>query len=180
MNEDEEEKEVDLFVPGSSYIKLLSLTPDSVLGAFEEFATSLVKQEMTNMPRGVYQSALRGGATRTDQGKTVAGIPNFLLKMYERNKQPGMTPGLAAGMLLCYDLPVHMGRDGKPINRFLASRGRNFQQILVALIHEVNIQPSEWHRSILLPQSWLGFMSRTYGAVLQVILREDKQSLRCS
>uniref|UniRef100_A0A669Q9U2 Focadhesin n=1 Tax=Phasianus colchicus TaxID=9054 RepID=A0A669Q9U2_PHACC len=167
MNEDEEEREVDLFVPGSSYIKLLSLTPDSVLGAFEEFATSLVKQEMTNMPRGVYHSALRGGATRTDQGKTVAGVPNFLLKMYERNKQPGMTPGLAAGMLLCYDLPVHMGRDGKPINRFLASRGRNFQQMLVALIHEVNIQPSEWHRSILLPQSWLGFMSRTYSAVLQ-------------
>lgn len=33
MNEDEEEeKEVDLFVPGSSYIKLLSLTPASVLG----------------------------------------------------------------------------------------------------------------------------------------------------
>ncbi|NXG81666.1 FOCAD protein, partial [Stercorarius parasiticus] len=167
MNEDEEDKEVDLFVPGSSYIKLLSLTPPSVLGAFEEFAASLVKQEMTNMPRGVYHSALRGGTTRSDQGKTVAGVPNFLLKMYERNKQPGMTPGLAAGMLLCYDLPVHIGKDGKPINRFLASRGRNFQQTLVALIHEVNIQPSEWHRSILLPQSWLGFMSRTYSAVLQ-------------
>nr|XP_009675312.1 PREDICTED: focadhesin [Struthio camelus australis] len=167
MNEEEEEKEVDLSVPGSSYIKLLSLTPASVLGAFEEFAASLVKQEMTNMPRGVYHSALRGGTTRSDQGKTVAGIPNFLLKMYERNKQPGMTPGLAAGMLLCYDLPVHIGKDGKPINRFLASRGRNFQQMLVALIHEVNIQPSEWHRSILLPQSWLGFMSRTYSAVLQ-------------
>ncbi|NXW86820.1 FOCAD protein, partial [Alopecoenas beccarii] len=167
MNEDEEEKEADHFVPGSSYIKLLSLTPAYVLGAFEEFATSLVKQEMTNMPRGVYHSALRGGTTRSDHGKTVAGVPNFLLKMYERNKQPGMTPGLAAGMLLCYDLPVHMGKDGKPIHRFLTSRGRNFQQMLVALIHEVNIQPSEWHRSILLPQSWLGFMSRTYNAVLQ-------------
>ncbi|XP_061874504.1 focadhesin [Colius striatus] len=167
MNEDEEEKEMDLFVPGSSYIKLLSLTPPSILGAFEEFATSLVKQEMTNMPRGVYHSALRGGTVRSNHGKTVAGVPNFLLKMYEGNKQPGMTPGLAAGMLLCYDLPVHMGKDGKPINRFLASRGRNFQQMLVALIHEVNIQPSEWHRSILLPQSWLGFMNRTYSAVLQ-------------
>ncbi|KAM8793170.1 focadhesin [Eudromia elegans] len=163
----EEEKEVDLSVPGSSYIKLLSMTPVSVLGAFEEFAASLVKQEMTNMPRGVYHSALRGAATRTDHGKTVASVPNFLLKMYERNKQPGLTPGLAAGMLLCYDLPVHMGKDGKPINRFLASRGRNFQQMLVALIHEVNIQPSEWHRSIFLPQSWLGFMNRTYSAVLQ-------------
>lgn len=33
MNEDEEEeKEADLFVPGSSYIKVLSLTPASVLG----------------------------------------------------------------------------------------------------------------------------------------------------
>ncbi|NXY62047.1 FOCAD protein, partial [Callaeas wilsoni] len=167
MNEDEEDQEANLSVPGSSYIKLLSLTPAAVLGAFEEFATSLVKQEMTNMPRAVYHSALRGGTTRSDQGKTVAGVPNFLLKMYERNKQPGMTPGLAAGMLLCFDLPVHMGKDGKPINRFLASRGRSFQQMLVALIHEVNIQPSEWHHSILLPQSWLGFMSRTYSAVLQ-------------
>ncbi|XP_074788396.1 focadhesin isoform X2 [Athene noctua] len=166
-DEGEEKTAADLFVPGSSYIKLLSLTPVSVLGAFEEFATSLVKQEMTNMPRGVYHSALRGGTVRSDQGKTIAGVPSFLLKMYERNKQPGMTPGLAAGMLLCYDLPVHLGKDGKPINRFLASRGRNFQQMLVVLIHEVNIQPSEWHRSILLPQSWLGFMSRTYSAILQ-------------
>lgn len=33
LNEDEdEEKEEDIFVPGSSYIKLLSLTPASVLG----------------------------------------------------------------------------------------------------------------------------------------------------
>uniref|UniRef100_A0A8C4XNL7 Focadhesin n=1 Tax=Falco tinnunculus TaxID=100819 RepID=A0A8C4XNL7_FALTI len=168
MNEDEEEEEAtDLSVPGFSYIKLLSLTPASVLGAFEEFTASLVKQEMTNMPRGVYHSALRGGAIRSDQGKTMAGVPNFLLKMYEKNKQPGMTPGLAAGMLLCYDLPVHVGKDGKPINRFLVSRGRNFQQMLVALLHEVNIQPSEWHRSVLLPQSWLGFMNRAYSAVLQ-------------
>uniref|UniRef100_A0A8C3SMM6 Focadhesin n=1 Tax=Chelydra serpentina TaxID=8475 RepID=A0A8C3SMM6_CHESE len=133
---EEEEKEVDLSVPGSSYIKLLSLTLPSVLPAFEEFVASLVKREMANMPRGVYHSALRGGATRSDQGKTVAGVPNFMLKMYERNKQPGLKPGLAAGMLLCYDLPIHMGKDGKPISRFLASRGRNFQQMLIALIHE--------------------------------------------
>uniref|UniRef100_A0A8D2N409 Focadhesin n=1 Tax=Zonotrichia albicollis TaxID=44394 RepID=A0A8D2N409_ZONAL len=151
----------------ASHIPFLSHHCIPLHPAFEEFATSLVKQEMTNMPRAVYHSALRGGTTRSDQGKTVAGVPNFLLKMYERNKQPGMTPGLAAGMLLCFDLPVHMGKDGKPINRFLASRGRNFQQMLVALIHEVNIQPSEWHHSILLPQTWLGFMSRTYSAVLQ-------------
>ncbi|KAJ1218515.1 hypothetical protein NDU88_006093 [Pleurodeles waltl] len=165
--EEEEEKEVDLSVPGASYIKLMKLTPTLVLPAFAKFVTSLVQQEMASMPRGVYHSALRGGALRSDQGKTIAGIPNFMLKMYEKNKQPGLKPGLAAGMLLCYDLPIQTDKDGRPINRFLASRGRSYQQMLTALIHEVNIQPSEWHRSILLPQSWLGFMGRTYHALLQ-------------
>ena len=40
------------------------------LSALEEFFTSLVKQEMVNMPRGVYHSALKGGA-RLDQGAGV-------------------------------------------------------------------------------------------------------------
>lgn len=165
--EEEEEKEVDLSVPGASYIKLMQLTPTPVLPDFAKFVTSLVQQEMASMPRGVYHSALRGGALRSDQGKTIAGVPNFMLKMYEKNKQPGLKPGLAAGMLLSYDLPIQSDKDGRPINRFLASRGRSYQQMLTALIHEVNIQPSEWHRSILLPQSWLGFMGRTYHALLQ-------------
>lgn len=162
-----EEEEKDLSIPGSSYVKLMALTPASVLPAFEVFLTSLVKQEMSQMPRGVYFSALKGGNLRSDQGKTVAGIPSFMLKTYEKNKQPGLKPGLAAGLLLCYELPVQTDRDGKPIDRFLISRSRSYQQTLTALIHEVNIQPSEWHRALLLPQAWRGFMSRAFHAVLQ-------------
>ncbi|XP_034470972.1 focadhesin [Hippoglossus hippoglossus] len=165
--EEEEEEEEDLSIPGSSYVKLMALTPVSVLPAFELFLTSLVKQEMGKMPRGVYFSALRGGNLRSDQGKTVAGIPAFMLKSYEKNKQPGLKPGLAAGLLLSYELPVQTDRAGKPIDRFLISRCRSYQQTLTALIHEVNIQPSEWHRSLLLPQAWRGFMSRAFHAVLQ-------------
>ncbi|XP_053199817.1 focadhesin [Scomber japonicus] len=165
--QEKEEEEKDLSVPGSSYVKLLALTPLPVLQAFELFLTSLVKQEMSQMPRGVYFSALRGGNLRSDQGKTVAGIPSFMLKTYEKNKQPGLKPGLAAGLLLCYELPVQTDRDGKPIDRFLVSRSRSYQQNLTALIHEVNIQPSEWHRALLLPQAWRGFMSRAFHAVLQ-------------
>ncbi|XP_066536485.1 focadhesin isoform X2 [Hoplias malabaricus] len=170
-DDDEEEKEnkqdEDLTVPGISYIKLVGLTPRPVLSAMETFLTALVRQEMSQMPRGVYHSALRGGNLHSDQGKTLAGIPAFMLKTYEKNKQPGLKPGLAAGLLLCYDLPIQIDRDGRPINRFMVSRGRSFQQTLTSLIHEVNIQPSEWHRSLLLPQAWRGFMSRAYHAVLQ-------------
>uniref|UniRef100_A0A3Q3R8V0 Uncharacterized protein n=1 Tax=Monopterus albus TaxID=43700 RepID=A0A3Q3R8V0_MONAL len=167
QGEEEEEEEKDLSIPGSSYMKLMALTPISVLPSFELFLKSLVKQEMSQMPRGVYFSALRGANLRSDQGKTVAGIPSFMLKAYEKNKQPGLKPGLAVGLLLSYELPVQTDRDGKPIDRFLISRSRSYQQTLTALIHEVNIQPSEWHRALLLPQAWRGFMSRAFHAVLQ-------------
>ncbi|KAF7653336.1 hypothetical protein LDENG_00084210, partial [Lucifuga dentata] len=167
QRKEEEEDEKDLSIPSSSYLKLLSLTPLSILPDYEIFLTSLVKQEMGQMPRGVYFSALRGGALRSDQGKTVAGILSFMLKTYEKNKQPGLKPGLAAGLLLCYELPVQTDRNGRAISRFLLSRSRSFQQMLTALIHEVNIQPSEWHRALLLPQAWRGFMSRAFHAVLQ-------------
>uniref|UniRef100_A0A3B5KX03 Uncharacterized protein n=1 Tax=Xiphophorus couchianus TaxID=32473 RepID=A0A3B5KX03_9TELE len=163
----EEEEEKDLSIPGQSYMKLLALTSNSALPAFETFLTSLVKHEMSQMPRGVYFSALRGGGLRSDQGKTVAGIPAFMLKTYEKNKQPGLKPGLAAGLLLCYELPVQTDRSGKPIDRFLVTRSRSFQQTLTALIHEVNIQLSEWHRALLLPQAWRGFMGRAFSALLQ-------------
>lgn len=52
------------------------------------------------MPRGVYHSALTRGNLRSDQGKTVSGIPSFMLKTYEKNKQPGLKPGLAGTDML--------------------------------------------------------------------------------
>ncbi|CAL9694547.1 unnamed protein product [Knipowitschia caucasica] len=165
--EGKKDEEKDLSVPGSSYVKLVSLTPASVQPGLQTLLTSLVKQEMKEMPRGVYFSALRQGGLRSDQGKTVAGIPSFVLKTYEKNKQPGLKPGLAGGLLLCYELPVQTDRDGKPIERFFTSRSRSYQQTLSTLIHEVNIQPSEWHRALLLPQAWRSFMSRAFQAALQ-------------
>lgn len=176
-DEDDEEKDVDLSVSGSCYLKLLSLTAPLVLPALEEFFTSLVKQEMVNMPRGVYYSALRGG-TCSDQGKTIAGIPNFMLKMYENNKQPGLKPGLAGGMLFCYDVSMYQSKDGKPLNRLMASRGRSFKQTSLALVHEVHIQLSEWHRAIFLPQAWLAYMSRAYHAILQGRIAELELQLK--
>lgn len=176
-DEESDEKEVDLTVPGSCYLKLLSLTAPSVLPALEEFFTSLVKQEMVNMPRGIYHSALRGG-TRSDQGKTVAGIPNFILKMYEKNKQPGLKPGLAGGMLFCYDISMYQSKDGRPLNRLMASRGRSFKQTSLALVHEVHIQLLEWHHAVFIPQAWLAYMTRAYHAILQGRIGELELQLK--
>ena len=37
------------------------------------------------------------------------------------------------------------------------------------MINQVPIQPSEWHRSMQLPQAWTSFMDRCFMAVVQVI-----------
>ncbi|XP_060221806.1 focadhesin isoform X2 [Meriones unguiculatus] len=176
-DEMDEEESVDLSIPGSCYLRLLTITAPSVLPALEEFFTSLVKQEMVNMPRGIYHSALKGGI-RSDQGKTVAGIPNFILKMYETNKQPGLKPGLAGGMLFCYDVAMYQNKDGKPLNRLMASRGRSFKQTTLALVHEVHVQHSEWHHSLFLPQAWLAYMTRAYHAILQGRIAELELQLQ--
>lgn len=51
-----------------------------------------------------------------------------------------------------------------PISLYVTRRS------LLSSLCQVNIQPSEWHRSLLLPQAWRGFMSRAYHAVLQVCM----------
>lgn len=65
-----------------------------LISAFELFLTALVKEEMSQMPRGVHFMAMRGGSLASARGKTVAGIPAFMLKTYEKNKQPGLKSGL--------------------------------------------------------------------------------------
>lgn len=44
---------------------------------------------------------------------------------------------LKGGMLFCYDVAMYQSKDGKPLNRLMASRGRSFKQTSLALVHEV-------------------------------------------
>lgn len=43
------------------------------------------------------------------------------------------------GLLLCYDLPPHTDRQGRPMNRLLVNRSHSYQQTLANLIHEVGL-----------------------------------------
>lgn len=44
-------------------------------------------------------------------------------------------------MLFCYDVATYQSKDGKPLPRLMASRGRSFKQMSLALIHEVGASP---------------------------------------
>ncbi|XP_035663139.1 focadhesin-like [Branchiostoma floridae] len=166
--EEQEEEEEETTIPGSSYTKLMIMVDSiKVLENFEKFLSSLVQHEMSNMPRGVYHSAGKGQAGRGAQNRAVAGIPAFMLRQYERNKQPGMQQGLAAGLLCCYDYPVQVDGSGAPVRRHVVTRGKMYQKMFQTLLNEVPFQHSEWSRLLPLPQAWAAFMDRVYHAVLE-------------
>lgn len=63
-------------------------------------------------------------------------------------------------MLLCYEPPIEVGKDFMPIKRSIATQSRSFEQVLGVLLNEVNIDATEWHRSILVSSAWGAFMER--------------------
>jgi hypothetical protein len=63
--------------------------------AFRELLTSLVRQEVKNLPRGIQHSSMRRQNTLTPVGKAINGIPGLLQTKYEKVKNPGLRPSLA-------------------------------------------------------------------------------------
>ncbi|XP_050400636.1 focadhesin isoform X2 [Patella vulgata] len=154
-------------VPSVCYLNILkSLNPD-ILEDFGVFLSGIIGREVDDLPRGIYHSSTRRQTVVSNQGKAISSIPAFILTQYEKTRQPGLRPSLAAGLLFCYDPSIEVGRDGRPRRHYVISHGKNYQQMFETLLHEVTIQPSEWHRCMLLPQAWTSFVDRLYSAVIE-------------
>nr|KAG5694348.1 hypothetical protein BaRGS_035216 [Batillaria attramentaria] len=134
---------------------------------FEGFLSSMVGKEVDDLPRGIYHSATRRYGTAGSQDKAIASIPAFLATQYEKTKQPGLRPSLAAGLLFCHDPAVEVGRDGRPRKHYLVKHGKQFLDMFKTLLNEIPIQPSEWHRMMLMPQAWASFVERLFHALIE-------------
>lgn len=155
------------YIPGVCYTRLLRSLPDKVLEDFEGFLSSLVGREADGLPRGIYHLATRRQGTSSNQDKAIASIPAFLSTQYEKTKQPGLRPSLAASLLFCYDPPVEVGRDGRPRKHYLIKHGKLFLDTFKTLLNEIPIQPSEWHRTMLMPQAWVSFIDRLFHTLIE-------------
>ncbi|XP_035827605.1 focadhesin [Aplysia californica] len=155
-------------VPGSCYANILkTLSGRSELEGYRAFVHSLVKNEAASLPRGVFFSSLRRQSVAASKGKSIEAIPAFLTQQYDKCKQPGLRPGLAAGLLFCYDPPVEVSRDGRPRKHYVVRHGKTFLHMFSTLLAEVPVQPSEWHRCSLMPQAWSSFMERLFFSLLE-------------
>ncbi|OWF34881.1 focadhesin-like isoform X2 [Mizuhopecten yessoensis] len=169
-NEEEREVSVDeLFpqVPALCYTRLLKTLPKEVLPDYEAFLAAMLAKEVADLPRGIYHSSLWRQSAATNQSKAIGSIPAFITGHYYKTKQPGLRPGLAVSTLFCYDPPLEVGRDGRPRKHYIITHGKNFQQMFKTLLQEVPIQPSEWHRSMVIPQAWTSFVDRLFTAMVE-------------
>lgn len=156
-------------VPGVCYIRLIrTLQSEVQLDAYDQFLNSLINQEVQNLPRGIYHSSYRKTHVGSfNQEKAISEIPPLLLTQYEGIKQPGLRPGLAAGLLFAYNPFVIPGKGGQPRPHHIVTHGKNYQQMFSTLLHEVPVQPSEWHRCVLMPRAWVSFMDRLFTAMIE-------------
>ncbi|CAL1526989.1 unnamed protein product, partial [Lymnaea stagnalis] len=155
-------------VPGSCFVSILkSVNDEATITGYTKFLHSILSKEVTDLPRGIYSSSQRRHAIGSSQGKSIEIIPNFLLQQYLKCQQPGLRPGLAAGLLFCYDPPLEMGRDGRPRKHYVIRHGKTFLDIFGTLLQEVPVQPSEWHRFALMPEAWKSFMERLFLSLLE-------------
>lgn len=148
------------FIPGICFTRLLQTVPQGVLDDFQGFLSALVGKEVEDLPRGLYHSATRRHGLSGHHDRAMAYIPAFLSQQHNSTRQTGLRPSLAAALLFCYNPPVETGRDGRPRKHYLVRHGKLFMDTFKTLLNEVPVQPSEWHRSLLMPQAWVSFVDR--------------------
>ncbi|XP_061172326.1 focadhesin-like [Saccostrea echinata] len=154
-------------VPGICYTRMLAIISPEVYEGYREFLCEHVGSEVKNLGRGVYHgSARRLGMTST-RSKMMDSIPAFLQQQYDTCKQPGLRPGLAAGVLFSYDPPIEVARDGRPRKHYTITHSKNFQHMFTTLLHEVTIQPSNWQQMMQLPQAWVAFIDRLFTSAVE-------------
>ncbi|XP_044183101.1 focadhesin-like isoform X2 [Acropora millepora] len=148
--------------PGTAFVELLSRIDHRALPGFQKLLSSMVRAEASSLPRGLAHTVSRAST----HDRNMQSIPAFLMSKYEKCKSPGLSQGLAAAVLFSFE-PHFEEHQGKRLRRYLVNCARRYRQMLESLLHEVPVQPSEWHRTLHMPQAWSTFMNRAYLACVE-------------
>ncbi|XP_068741397.1 focadhesin-like [Montipora capricornis] len=148
--------------PGTAFVELLPRINERALPGFQKLLSSMVRDEAGSLPRGLEHTVIH----TSSRGRNMQSILPFLMSQYERCKSPGLSQGLAVGVLFSFEPPFEE-HQGKRVRRYLVNCARRYRQMLESLLHEVPVQPSEWHRTLHMPQAWFSFMNRAYQSCVE-------------
>ncbi|XP_047129066.1 focadhesin isoform X1 [Hydra vulgaris] len=164
INQDSDENFFPLeeVIPGFGFSLLLHETEKEVMSGFSTFLSSMLSQEVANLPRGI------GKKGHLILNRSISSpIVKFLSDKYEQSNRPGLLPGLAAGLLCCYVPYIHGMDRENPSKVHLEIQAGRYKQMLENLLQDFAIQQNDWHHAMLAPQSWCHFMKNLYLVCIQ-------------
>ncbi|XP_041464768.1 focadhesin-like [Lytechinus variegatus] len=166
--EEIEEEEEDLSVPGSCFINLLSCVNQKATSGKEDLLYSFLCDELDGLPRRFYtQTSPRREATESHVSKQVSAIPSVISQKNQHNKQPGHRPSYAAGLLFSFKPGCESSRDAKKVRRNKAATSKVCLDELSLLLNEVPVSSPDWFYIMQLPRAWASFMSTALLAVIE-------------
>ena len=153
--------------PGFGFMLLLQHTAHAALPGFGSFLNAALQHEVATLPRGIgLRSFSKPLSTLYSQ------IPSVLQSQYEASNRPAVLPGIAAGILCCFEPSMKIpGIDvTNPSNNHLKLiMGRN-KLMLDNLLQEFTIRQNDWHQAILAPRTWTHYMKKVYDSFMKVKL----------
>ncbi|XP_065649602.1 focadhesin isoform X7 [Hydra vulgaris] len=164
INQDSDENFLPLeeVIPGFGFSLLLHETEKEAMSGFSIFLSSMLSQEVANLPRGI------GKKGHLILNRSISSpIVKFLSDKYEQSNRPGLLPGLAAGLLCCYVPYIHGMDRENPSKVHLEIQAGRYKQMLENLLQDFAVQQNDWHHAMLAPQSWCHFMKNLYLVCIQ-------------
>lgn len=158
-NKDDEEYNGDNDIcPGFGYISLLLETNASALPGFQKFIQTALQSDIDALPRGVGRRVNTKPISSHDNARDV------LLRQYESSTRPGILPGLAAGLLYCYEPKLYGMDPNNMTKKQLKQLPDRYLQMLDSLLQDFKLQPNDWHHAATATKSWCCFMKKMYNA----------------
>lgn len=162
-------EELLTYTPGHCFLDLLvAIEDDQVLHDYGQLLSSLVKHEVSQLPRSVYTTSRVALSSSSSDASAHANIGVQLCTLYEANRFPAIQGSLAVGTLLTYEPPAtSRGKPGCALHE-------GYMRLLPSLLQDIPLDGADWARCLVVTPAWGAWVRRAFRAAEETRRRELK------
>lgn len=162
-------EELLTYTPGHCFLDLLvTIEDEQVLHDYGQLLSSLVKHEVSQLPRSVYTTSRMAPSASSSDASARTSIGAQLCTLYEANRFPAIQGSLAVGTLLTYEPPAtSRAKPGSTLHE-------GYMRLLPSLLQDVPVDGADWARCLAVTSAWGAWLRRAFRAAEEARRRELK------
>ncbi|KAL1426003.1 hypothetical protein MTO96_003473 [Rhipicephalus appendiculatus] len=162
-------EELLTYTPGHCFLDLLvTIEDDQILHDYGQLLSSLVKHEVSQLPRSVYTTSRVAPSASSSDASVRSSIAAQLCTLYEANRFPAIQGSLAVGTLLTYEPPAtSRAKPGSSLHE-------GYMRLLPSLLQDVPVDGADWARCLAVNPAWGAWVRRAFRAAEETRRREVK------